>query len=715
MPSSSLLLVRGPTTCNGIEEEKESTTLFGPTGGAAAVAAPYTSSALHHAASSCCTSNSSTSQQEQDQYSSSAYQQQYHRQQQEIQKLRQQQQILQQIHQQQKNKIGKQQEEQEHQQYPHHNVTVSPIRTTRTSAPYTLPDNHTLHLNNSTASTSSESNRHRQSKPQQRTVKEINYGGAVLQYPPKQQGAFEGSHPPRQRDDHAPRRGVLEDCDEDSHLPQSIPPPLKLPPSALAKDRSQQKDDPSERSNDGKSRKRNTNDVSTMVLDINTNSTSNPLTSSANSSVFNNTTQKLSKCQHFSNICKKTVRKKSSTRSKNQYHHNLLAQKSKSSTNHAVSSTTGTRKETDEEKDMYEEDATTSSKCRTNRDLQETYGFGKEIDVSFKVNQDNPTQGPSTVTMSHEQNADGKEFEPGDPITPSGIHKIVVSVASWVAEEIRLCHYGYCGNSSAEATRKTEDSVSRADSAAVAIEKFAISVVFQNILASYAENAKTGHDEDDRNVASKTMIDSSASVMQDHDEYTLKLYERIVVAVLLNLREVLVANGTEMFGLEDEEKEKRHDNNDEHSEDFAVKIKCLSTAVVLNAASRLTDGTIRQRVLDLFLDAIEKYDWGNEEFVSCMKRLDVRAIGVNPKGQVMKRYENIAYRVSYNVARLNHHLISKHSTPYKTKIPPSNAVFVAHVERNKRCRDAERQASDSRKKQVLERYKQNMRKVLALR
>jgi hypothetical protein len=300
-------------------------------------------------------------------------------------------------------------------------------------------------------------------------------------------------------------------------------------------------------------------------------------------------------------------------------------------------------------------------------------------------------------------------LKPGDPIIPSNIFKIVVLVTSWLAEEIRLCHYGYCGNTSAESKRKTDESVSRAECAAVAIEKFAVGVVFPYILTAYAENAEIGGDGVPI-LSSKVTGDSKALEVKDNDNYALKLYDRIVVAVLLNLREVLILNGTQLFGLEDEEKHRV--NTDEQTEDFALKVKCLSTAIILNAAGRVTDEIDRQRIIDLFLDAIEKYDGGNEEFVSCMKRLDVRAIAVTPKGNFMKRYENTAYRVSYNVARSNHHLVSEQSTPYNIQLPSSNAVFVALTEKNMTYQHVEHKFNGSRKKEVMKSYKENMRNII---
>jgi hypothetical protein len=312
-------------------------------------------------------------------------------------------------------------------------------------------------------------------------------------------------------------------------------------------------------------------------------------------------------------------------------------------------------------------------------------------------------------------------------VSPIDIHNIIMSVSSLVAEEIRFCHYGYSGNVSEESKRRSEEAVLKAESAAVAVQKFAMDVVFPNVLASYAENAivdSSGNDSDGlsdaviclkRNISGGS-TDSASSSGQDNDDLLAKLlHDRIIVSVLLNLREVLIINGKQLFGIE-QEAEKGQDNSDcihgEPSENIAIKLKTFSTAIVLNAVDRIQDSETRLSVMELYLDAIEKYDRADEEFACCLKRLNVRALGVSPHGRILKKYENIAFRVSHNTARLGHPLISKQVTSCSITIPPSNAMFLALFEHKKYQSTYLLKSDESRNKtQILKMYREKMKNM----
>lgn len=708
-PIPSLLLVRGPPPTHSFNHSIEDTTsgtnstAAGRGGGAAAAPAAAASQAFSYNASTTCASTTSSSNDHHPTASNKQpelYSRQHHHQRkQEIQRLRQQQRSLQKIHVRQQHQRSKtsstqRQREQQHSHPRLRNVIVSPIKASTRHTYAGRRENITLSSNLKSSGT----DYHQEQKQQHERLPEV-----VVLYSPQQQQEdepYEGSENPPQKNRHHGQR-MLEDDDEDSHLPQL--PPLQLPPSALSKTSRPFRNDAAavERPNNGTPSKKN--NLSVTMLDAEPAATSHSVASATKSESVSNDVRKSLKRQHSSNS--KQARKKSSNKSYGRYRHDLIAQNSiLTTTNDGSLQKTITREETKEKNGMEEEHTTATSKSCTNRDSQEgaNHGGSEDIDDPVAVQ-------PLTRSIVHESIPDGKEFKPGDPIIPSNIFKIVVLVTSWLAEEIRLCHYGYCGNTSAESKRTTDESVSRAEYAAVAIEKFAVGVVFPNILVAYAENAEIGGD-DVPILSSKVTGDLKAVEVKDNDKYALKLYDRIVVAVLLNLREILILNGTQLFGLED--REKYRVNTDEQTEDFTLKVKCLSTAIILNAAGRVTDEIDRQRIIDLVLDAIEKYDGGNEEFVSCMKRLDVRAIAVTPKGKVMKRYENIAYRVSYNVARLNHHLVSEQSTPYNIQLPSSNAVFVALAEKNMTYQHVEHKFNGPRKKEVMKSYKENMRKTI---
>lgn len=702
---------------------------------AAAYYAAASSRAPVTAPSNSRTASTSTRQQEkkQERYYSHHHQQQeqqrrrqHDQRQQEIQRLRQQQRNLQKIQQQQEQQ-KKQLVVLQAQQYHHpRNVTVSPIKVNTSTDDNDLPEEYTIHSRNPRTADVSNHDHLQKEAHHNRAVRGTNDGVVVRQTPPppppqqqqQEQRVVQRTHPSQQ--DYAQRLEEDDDQGSQDRLSQSntLLPPLQLPPSALSKtSRHSQNELSHKRPN--KKRKYKKNSSVTSILDTDSASASTAAASANTSTSSTNATQNKSSkrrnASHSKKAREETSEETSSNMSHSQYHHDLLVQIPifQGNKEDAVSFTTVTHDESKDEKEMEQDHATeaASNKSLTSRESQDGANNDEREHID-DLSADRTSQGPSTVSMLiHERTGDGKEFEPGEAITPSDIYKIVVSVSSWVAEEMRLCHYGYLGSSSMELKKKTYESVSRAESAAVAIQKFATSVVFPNVLAAFAENSNMGCN-DIRNVGSKMVTDSNASVVQDNDDYALKLYGRVVVAVLLNLREVLILNGMQLFGLEDDDREKSQVSNDEHTEDFAIKMRCLSTAIVLNSASGVKDEKTRQRVVDLFLDAIEKYDSGNEEFISCMKRLDVRAIGITPNGKIMKRYENIAYRVSYNVARLNHHLASKHSIPYSIKIPTSNAIFVVFAEQNMKHRSIERQSDGSRKKHILERYREKMRKIL---
>jgi len=276
---------------------------------------------------------------------------------------------------------------------------------------------------------------------------------------------------------------------------------------------------------------------------------------------------------------------------------------------------------------------------------------------------------------------------------PNDIAEIVSLASSLVAEEIRSCHY--CYNTNSRSNPQTEAKM-RAQSSSAAIEKFANDIVLQNILAAHAESLEVGKTADP--IDSKHEAADGESPSADHSHISKECDHRIFIATLMSLREVIAMNAQEIFGVSVEE--------DEFAEGTAIKVQSLSTALVLNAISRL-ENSDNLEITEKFLTAISQYDDGDEEFSSCLQRLDIRAIGVTPNGKPMKKHETLAYRVSYNTSRLEHPLISARRS---VETPASNAAFVCVVEQIQPKNTVETPSRGVDKTEVLERYRKKMKR-----
>lgn len=282
---------------------------------------------------------------------------------------------------------------------------------------------------------------------------------------------------------------------------------------------------------------------------------------------------------------------------------------------------------------------------------------------------------------------------------PNDIAEIVSLASSLVAEEIRSCHYCYNGSKMSNSRSSSQSKAKmRAQSTSAAIEKFANDIVLQNILAAHAESLEVGKTSDPIDATHEAVDGESSSANHSHN--SKERDHRIFIATLMSLREVIAMNAQEIFGFPVEE--------DEFAEGTAIKVQSLSTALVLNAISRLDDSD-NLEITEKFLTAISQYDDGDEEFSSCLQRLDIRAIGVTPNGKPMKKHETLAYRVSYNTSRLEHPLIRKQA--FSVETPPSNAAFVCVVEQIQQPKNTmEITPRGVNKIEVLERYRKKMKK-----
>jgi len=202
-------------------------------------------------------------------------------------------------------------------------------------------------------------------------------------------------------------------------------------------------------------------------------------------------------------------------------------------------------------------------------------------------------------------------------------------------------------------------------SAAASVEQFAKDVILPGMQA-----ART---------ASITMdMSGSESSEQDSEDQGHKVF----VATLLALREILAMNASRIFGIEEhcrkgedtcsnasgsgsgngnsrsstKQKRKASDvhtsggEGNKQSERHVMHIRSLATSVILNGISRLSDQH-KNVVLPKFLTALVKYDGIDEEFSSCLERMDNRSIAVMPDGKVMKKTQNLACIVSQSKLR----------------------------------------------------------------
>ncbi|GFH45954.1 hypothetical protein CTEN210_02428 [Chaetoceros tenuissimus] len=251
---------------------------------------------------------------------------------------------------------------------------------------------------------------------------------------------------------------------------------------------------------------------------------------------------------------------------------------------------------------------------------------------------------------------------------PTDIDEIVLLASSLVAQEVRDCHFGFSGGQQQE----IED---RAVNAAAALEAFASDVILPNLQASYAKSKEVEnlHDKKDTYHSKASSSKNKSCISKDKGQ-------RILVAALLALREVLMMNAERIFGPNFAKQSTNDANNDEScskniqkSESYVMKIQTFSTSIILNAICNLPK-LESDEITKQFLQASSKYDERDQEFASCLKRMDVRAVGTLPNGRLLKRHENLQFKVSYNVGRLEHPLIKEQL--YRVRRIRSNAAYV---------------------------------------
>ena len=322
-------------------------------------------------------------------------------------------------------------------------------------------------------------------------------------------------------------------------------------------------------------------------------------------------------------------------------------------------------------------------------------------------------------------------------VVPCDISDVVMLASSIVGQEIRVCHYRYKRKSDDDDSNNNDDDIDgkekynrimnecRARSAAAALEQFTKDVILPSILSSHAASIEIDSEDSSSNENSLPGSQAQTKLNKGGEgrkrprssrRMTQSVYRRILIASVLSLREVIVMNGKNIFGIEQED--------DDDMESYIIKIQSLATALILNAVMRLDDANtnatktkaekeLHAGLAKEFLRTITEYDGAGEEFASCLKRIDMRAIGVTPDGKLMKKTENLVYRVAYNTARLDHPLVkkSKQSSVFGVGTPAPNAAFVSVVEQvEEPCENYARLSRMQKRIEIVNRYKQRMKK-----
>jgi hypothetical protein len=181
--------------------------------------------------------------------------------------------------------------------------------------------------------------------------------------------------------------------------------------------------------------------------------------------------------------------------------------------------------------------------------------------------------------------------------------------------------------------------------------------------------------------------------------------DRVFLATMLALREVLTQNADRIFYIE---KQIGGELQDDAPGGGRRKVRCqeeerqymaqlFATGVVFAAFQSLTRKESEAYTLQ-FSKMMDSYDMGHDDFASCMKPLDGRHQGVQPNMSLLDSTENVVWKMSYNRAREAHPVLrrSRHrreverlrglglpstSEPYTVEVPTPNAVLVSMVEK----------------------------------
>ena len=175
--------------------------------------------------------------------------------------------------------------------------------------------------------------------------------------------------------------------------------------------------------------------------------------------------------------------------------------------------------------------------------------------------------------------------------------------------------------------------------------------------------------------------------------------ERVFLATMLALREVLTQNAERIFVIQDVPRQGEEERNNDAGpgnkrrkrhrdiEERQYMAQLYATGVIFAAIQSMPEA---KSYLSKFTQIMDSYDTGDDDCASYMERVDGRHQGVLPNGKQLKNEENVAWRVSYNrvrdlhpVIRHNRQRVEQQLDPSDSRIdvPPPNAVLVSMVEK----------------------------------
>ena len=180
---------------------------------------------------------------------------------------------------------------------------------------------------------------------------------------------------------------------------------------------------------------------------------------------------------------------------------------------------------------------------------------------------------------------------------------------------------------------------------------------------------------------------------------------RVFLATMLALREVLTQNADRIFDIEKEIGDELQDHAPGtgrrkvrcQEEERQYMAQLFATGVVFAALQSLSGKEAEAYTLQ-FSETMDSYDIGDDEFASCMQPMDGCHQGVLPNLSLLDSIENVAWKVSYNRAREAHPVLRSSrrrleverlrwlglpstSEPFLVELPMPNAVLVSMVEK----------------------------------
>ena len=176
------------------------------------------------------------------------------------------------------------------------------------------------------------------------------------------------------------------------------------------------------------------------------------------------------------------------------------------------------------------------------------------------------------------------------------------------------------------------------------------------------------------------------------DVMDVKVKNKIYLATLLCLREVIAQNAVRIFGNDffRESIEAPATQTSLTKEEFMHCSRTMATALVIAAIERNRGDNCTDAVEDTvedFLKVAHSYDNGEEEFSSCLDEDQGLVRGILPNGKYLDDEEEVARSVSFNQARKLHPLVQRDmerkmniKCEQLIRVPEVNACHTTMVE-----------------------------------